>query len=121
MVYTTLPPSALTSCHLPLRGRQGGFAAHRVDNNFADQNLKLPIVHFALFCYNNKKCYYNGCVSVKYGIWNVGNPEVGAVNALVTGGYAPLTAMVLAARGFRNTTEAKAHLSCDCPMPDPFL
>ena len=58
---------------------------------------------------------------MKYGIWNVGNPEVGAVNALVTGGYAPLTAMVLAARGFRNTTEAKAHLNCDCPMPDPFL
>ncbi len=46
---------------------------------------------------------------------------MGAVNALVTGGYAPLTAMVLAARGFRDTTEAKAHLSCECPMPDPFL
>ena len=52
--------------------------------------MKLPIVHFALFCYNNKKCYYNGCVSVKYGVWNVGNPDVGVVNALVTGGYAPL-------------------------------
>ena len=78
-------------------------------------------MHFALFCYNNKKCYYNGCVSVKYGVWNVGNPDVGAVNALVTGGYAPLTAMVLAARGFRNVAEAKAHLSCDSAMPDPYL
>ena len=58
---------------------------------------------------------------MKYGIWNVGNPDVGAVNALVTGGYAPLTAMVLAARGFRNTTEAKNHLNCSCSMPDPFL
>ena len=36
---------------------------------------------------------------LKYGVWNVQTPDVGAVNALVTGGYAPLTAMVLAARG----------------------
>ncbi len=46
---------------------------------------------------------------------------MGAVNALVTGGYAPLTAMVLAARGFRDAAGAKAHLSCECPMPDPYL
>ncbi len=46
---------------------------------------------------------------------------MGAVNALVTGGYAPLTAMVLAARGFRDATAAQAHLSCDAPMPDPYL
>ena len=46
---------------------------------------------------------------------------MGAVNALVTGGYAPLTAMVLAARGFRDVGSAKAHLSCDAPMPDPYL
>ena len=46
---------------------------------------------------------------------------MGAVNALVTGGYAPLTAMVLAARGFRDAAGAKAHLSCDCAMPDPYL
>ena len=93
----------------------------RVNNNLSYETRKLPIVHFAFFCYNNKKCYYNGCVSVKYGVWNVGNPEMGAVNALVTGGYAPLTAMVLAARGFRDPASAKAHLSCSAPMPDPYL
>ena len=46
---------------------------------------------------------------------------MGAVNALVTGGYAPLTAMVLAARGFRDTASARAHLCCDAAMPDPYL
>ena len=46
---------------------------------------------------------------------------MGAVNALVTGGYAPLTAMVLAARGIRNPAEAHARLDCACHMPDPFL
>ena len=58
---------------------------------------------------------------MKYGVWNVGNPEMGAVNALVTGGYAPLTAMVLSSRGFQDPAKANAHLRCDCPMPDPFL
>ncbi len=46
---------------------------------------------------------------------------MGAVNALVTGGYAPLTAMVLAARGFRDAQSAKAHLGCDGAMADPYL
>ena len=46
---------------------------------------------------------------------------MGAVNALVTGGYAPLTAMVLAARGFRDPAGAKAYLDCNGPMPDPYL
>ena len=58
--------------------------------------------------------------SVKYGIWNVSQPEMGAVNALVTGGYAPLTAMVLASRGIKNPAEAHARLDCNCHMPDPF-
>ena len=58
---------------------------------------------------------------MKYGVWNVSNPEMGAVNALVTGGYAPLTAMVLAARGIRNPSEAHTRLDCACHMPDPFL
>ena len=43
---------------------------------------------------------------VKYGIWNVNEPEVNAVNALVGSGYAPLTAMVLASRGIRTGAEA---------------
>ncbi len=46
---------------------------------------------------------------------------MGAVNALVTGGYAPLTAMVLAARGFRDPHGAKARLGCDGAMADPYL
>ena len=57
---------------------------------------------------------------MKYGIWNVSNPEMGAVNALVTGGYSPLTAMVLSSRGITNPEDANAFLSCDCPMPDPY-
>ena len=43
-----------------------------------------------------------------------------AVNALVSGGYAPLVAMVLAARGVDSPRKAQACLDCDCPMPDPF-
>ena len=46
---------------------------------------------------------------------------MGAVNALVTGGYAPLTAMVLAARGFHNPKSAQAHLGCNGPLHDPYL
>ena len=46
---------------------------------------------------------------------------MGAVNALVTGGYAPLTAMVLASRGIRTVAEANACLDCNCPMSDPYL
>ena len=58
---------------------------------------------------------------MKYGFWNVQTPEMRAVNALVTGGYAPLSAMILASRGMKNAAEANAFLSCSCPLPDPFL
>ena len=61
------------------------------------------------------------CIVVKYGIWNVSTPEMNAVNALVSGGYAPLTAMVLSARGMADAKDAKALLDCAAPMPDPFL
>ena len=37
--------------------------------------------------------------ALKYGIWNIAQPEAGSVNALVAAGYAPLAAMVLASRG----------------------
>mgnify|MGYP002513891618 CR=1 FL=1 len=33
---------------------------------------------------------------MKYGIWNVGTPDMQGVNALVSCGYKPLTSMVLA-------------------------
>ena len=58
---------------------------------------------------------------MKYGIWNVAEPEMGAVNALVGCGYSPLTSMVLSSRGIRNQQEAYHYLSCDAPMPNPFL
>lgn len=59
--------------------------------------------------------------NVKYGIWNIGEPDPRAVNALASGGYGPLSAMVLAARGIENPQMAKEILSCDAPLPDPFL
>ena len=59
--------------------------------------------------------------NVKYGFWNVQTPEMGAVNALVTGGYAPLSAMILASRGMKTAAAADAFLSCSDPLPDPFL
>jgi single-stranded-DNA-specific exonuclease len=59
--------------------------------------------------------------SVKYGFWNVSVPEVSAVNALVSDGYNPLAAMVLASRGMHTPAQAHAQLGCSCPLPDPFL
>ena len=61
------------------------------------------------------------CVNVKYGIWNVNEPEASAVNNLVRSGYAPLAAMVLAARGISDNTQAHKYLDCDAPLLDPFL
>ena len=61
------------------------------------------------------------CVNVKYGIWNVNEPDAGAVNALVRGGYAPLAAMVLASRGIRDSRHARKYLDCAAPLLDPFL
>ena len=58
---------------------------------------------------------------MKYGIWNVNEPETVAVNALVSGGYSPLSAMVLASRNLKTCAEAAAYLDCNAPMPDPFL
>ncbi len=61
------------------------------------------------------------CKTMKYGIWNVSPINTEAVNALSAGGYAPLTAMVLAARGFKTPAQAAGHLSCDTQLPDPLL
>ena len=57
---------------------------------------------------------------MKFGIWNVTEPGMDAVNSLVSGGYAPLAAMVLASRGVENPQQAYARLCCDGPLPDPF-
>ncbi len=59
-------------------------------------------------------------MDVKYGIWNVSEADPQAVNALVTAGYAPLTAMVLAARGKTTPQEARAYLDSTAPLIDPF-
>ena len=60
------------------------------------------------------------CYALKYGIWNVKEPKMEAVNALVSSGYAPLAAMVLAARGKENPRQAEEYLSCQAPLIDPF-
>ena len=61
------------------------------------------------------------CIVLKYGIWNIQTPEAGAVNALVSGGYPPLSAMVLAARGLSNPRQAGEYLDCNAELYDPFL
>ena len=61
------------------------------------------------------------CYALKYGIWNVKEPKVDAVNALVGAGYAPLAAMVLAARGLGQAEDAERYLSCCQTLVDPFL
>ena len=61
------------------------------------------------------------CYALKYGIWNVSQPEAGSVNALVGCGYKPLTAMILASRGIGSGKTANEYLSCDTALPDPFL
>ena len=48
-------------------------------------------------------------------------PSVASVNALVQDGYAPLAAMVLAARGKNDPRQAHAYLDCNVPLLDPFL
>ena len=60
------------------------------------------------------------CYALKYGIWNVTMPKMEAVNALVSGGYAPLAAMVLAARGMETVRQANSYLDCKAPLIDPF-
>ena len=60
------------------------------------------------------------CFALKYGIWNVSQPNAAAVNALVSGGHKPLTAMILASRGIESTQAAHNYLSCDAPLIDPF-
>ena len=61
------------------------------------------------------------CIALKYGIWNVAQPDTGAVNALVSGGYAPLASMILASRGIQNAHQADRYLDCNASLPDPYL
>ena len=58
---------------------------------------------------------------MKYGTWNVAQIRQDWVNNLVQDGYAPLTAMVLSARGIQDGRCAQQYLDCNAPMCDPFL
>ena len=60
------------------------------------------------------------CYVLKYGIWNVRQPDPDGVNKLVSAGFAPLVAMVLAGRGLGEPEKAKACLNCECLLPDPY-
>ena len=61
------------------------------------------------------------CIALKYGIWNISQPQAGAVNNLVTSGYPPLAAMVLASRNLTTPQAAREYLDCSQPLADPFL
>ena len=58
---------------------------------------------------------------MKYGIWNVAESKQEWVNNLVQAGYAPLVAMILAARGIPEGQTARRQLDCACAMPNPLL
>ena len=60
------------------------------------------------------------CYTLKYGIWNVKEPGMDAVNTLVAGGYAPMSAMILAARGLKTQKQADDYLSCNQMLCDPY-
>ena len=57
---------------------------------------------------------------MKYGIWNIAEPKMEAVNQLTSGGYAPLTAMILASRGMEKASQADSYLDCNASLADPF-
>ncbi len=61
------------------------------------------------------------CYVLKYGIWNISEPGMEAVNALTNGGYPPLAAMILSSRKMQSVQQAQRYLCCDAPLQDPFL
>ena len=78
-------------------------------------------MYSGVFWYNIIKMKYWMWIALKYGTWIISQPKMDAVNALVGGGYAPLAAMVLSARGIKNPEQAYQYLNCDEPLLDPFL
>lgn len=58
---------------------------------------------------------------MKYGIWKIAQPSPESVNRLMTAGYSPLTAVVLAARGLTTPENADAFLRFSGPLPDPLV
>ena len=57
--------------------------------------------------------------AVKYGTWNVKERSAAAEAALRRSGYGPLTAAVLAARGYDTPEKARSFLLADGPLEDP--
>lgn len=58
---------------------------------------------------------------MKYGTWAVSCPKSDAdVERLRQSGYSPITAAVLCSRGYDTPERARAFLSCDAPLSDPF-
>ena len=59
--------------------------------------------------------------AVKYGRWNVAQTNWNRIEILEQAGYSPLTARVLASRGYDTPEQVRQFLTpCD-PMPDPLL
>ena len=58
--------------------------------------------------------------ALKYGIWNVAQPNMQGVNQLVQAGFSPLASMVLSARNLDTPEQAQAALRQDLPLCDPY-
>lgn len=58
---------------------------------------------------------------MKYGTWRIGSADEAAVRQLTDAGYSPLTAHVLASRGYGDARSAEQYLSNHAPLIDPFL
>ncbi len=59
------------------------------------------------------------CICVRYGTWNIPEENEEATKKLIQGGYTPLTARVLAARGCQDAAQAQAYLDAHGPLIDP--
>lgn len=57
---------------------------------------------------------------MKYGTWTVSSYDPAAAEALGQAGFSPITAAVLCSRGYDTPALAKAFLSPQCPLSDPF-
>ena len=59
--------------------------------------------------------------NVKYGVWKIPELSPERVNSLASGGFGPLTAMVLAGRGYENPADVTKYLEGDGTLPRPYL
>ena len=56
---------------------------------------------------------------MKYGIWNIAQPQQSDILALEQAGFSPLTARVLCGSGYRSPWEANKLLATTAPLCDP--